>query len=194
MHRLILALARGMAIAGGAVLAGLVLLISASVAGRSLNGLLHGEAMQTLAPGLADRLLGLGIGPVNGDFELVQAGMAFAVFAFLPLCQVSSGHAVVDVFTSWLPRRAHRLLRAAIEVLFAAVLVVIAVQLCDGTLSKLRSGQQTFLLQMPVWWSYAASLAGAVVAALVGVWMALVRLAEAVTDRDLVPDGSGAVH
>jgi TRAP-type C4-dicarboxylate transport system permease small subunit len=194
MHRLILTLARGMAVAGGAVLAGIVLLISASVAGRSLNGLLHGEVMQAHAPGLAAWLLGLGIGPVNGDFELVQAGMAFAIFAFLPLCQVTSGHAVVDVFTAWLPPRGQRLLRAGIEVLFAAVLVVIAVQLYDGTLSKLRSGQQTFLLQMPVWWSYAASLAGAAVAALVGVWMALVRLAEATTGRDLVPDGSGAVH
>ena len=40
------------------------------------------------------------LGPVPGDFELVEVGTGFAVFAFLPWCQLKRGHATVDLFTS----------------------------------------------------------------------------------------------
>lgn len=194
MVRSVFLLARTMAVLGGIVLAALILLTGASVTGRVLNGFLHGEFMQRLAPGFSDWALGLGIGPINGDFELVEAGMAFAIFAFLPLCQVTAGHATVDVFTAWLGPRANRTLRAAIEVVFAAALIVIAMQLYEGTLSKHRSGQLTFLLQTPVWWNYAASLVGAVIAALVAVFMAGVRIVEAVTGRTVVTGAAEAGH
>ncbi len=192
MHRKVTKLARFMAVLGGLVLAALILLTGLSVAGRILNTFLHGGFMQGLAPDLADRLIALGIGPVNGDYELVEAGMAFAVFAFLPICQITGGHAYVDVFTTWLPPRVNRMLRAAIEVVFALVLVVIAVQLHEGLQSKLRSGQSSFLLQTPVWWNYAASLSGAVIAALVGSYMAIVRVLESVSGRVILAEGPEA--
>ncbi len=31
--------------------------------------------------------LTIGLRPVKGDFELIEAGVAFAIFAFLPWCQ-----------------------------------------------------------------------------------------------------------
>lgn len=165
-------LARGFALLGGLVLSGLIVMTCLSVTGRTLNF--------------------LGLGPINGDFELVEAGMAFVIFAFLPLCQLRNAHASVDIFSARLPARVQLLLRGIIEVVFAAVLVMIAWQLADGMFSKLRSGQTTFLLQFPVWWAYAFSLSGAVVAAMIGVYVAALRLGEAVTGRVLLPVESGA--
>ena len=81
-----------------------------------------------------------------------------------------------------------------VEIAFAAVLVLIAWRLYDGMIAKMRYGETSFLLQFPVWWAYAASLFGSVVAALVGVYMAAVRTVEFFTGRILVRDGAGADH
>lgn len=194
MHRFFLGLSRLMAILGGVVLSALVIMVCASILGRSLNGALHGACLQALPGDLANRLLAFGIGPVTGDFELVESGMAFAIFAFLPLCQITSGHAAVDVFTNRMPERAQRILAMLVEIVFALVLIVIAVQLKSGMDGKIRSGQTTFLLQFPIWWAYAASLAGAAVAALVGLYMAVVRSAEAMTGRVILAEDAGAGH
>ena len=169
-------LARVFALLGGVVLSVLILMTCLSIVGRQLNGLLHADWVTGLAPGAAQALLDLGIGPINGDFELVEAGMAFAIFAFLPLCQIAGAHATVDIFTARLPLRLTLALTALWEVVFAVVLIVIAWKLYDGMAGKMRYGETTFILQYPVWWSYAASLAAAALAAVVGVWMALVRL------------------
>lgn len=187
-------LARTFAQLGGFVLAGLIILTCLSIAGRSLNTMLHAELVQTLMPGFAAMLLDWGIGPINGDFELVEAGMAFAIFAFLPLCQLNGGHASVDIFTSKMSSRANRTLRAVIEVVFAAVLVLIAWQLFEGMESKRNSAQTTFLLEFPIWWAYAVSLVAAVVAAVVAVFVALLRVAESVTGNPVLPPDLEADH
>ena len=194
MYTFFLRLSRLMAWLGGAMLTLLILLICASVTGRALNGMLHSDMAQGVVPGLATWLLDLGIGPINGDFELTEAGIAFSIFAFLPLCHITGGHAAVDVFTQRLSPRVNRILRLVTEVTFAAVMVLIAVQLNAGMLSKMRSGQTTFLLEFPVWWGYALSLTGAVVAAVVAVWMAWIRVQETITGRDILPADLGAEH
>src|SRR5262245_35549170 len=43
--------------------------------------------------------------PIPGDFEMAQIGTAVAVFAFLPYCQILRGNIVVDTFTARLPSR-----------------------------------------------------------------------------------------
>ena len=174
MYRFFYGLSRLMAVTGGAVLTGLILLVCVSITGRAL--------------------IPFGFEAIPGDYEIVEAGMAFAIFCFLPICQITSGHATVDIFTDWMPDRAQRVLRMLIEILFAVALVVIAVQLKSGLDSKIRSGQTTFLLQFPVWWAYAASLLGASIAAVVAVYMALVRTFEAATGRILIADDQGAEH
>lgn len=194
MYRFFFGLSRLMAVIGGVVLSVLIVLICVSIAGRTLNGILHADMIQTVMPGLAQWLLDLGVGPVNGDFELVEAGIAFAIFSFLPFCQITSGHAAVSIFTDWMPQRAQQILRMLIEVLFAVVLVVIAVQLKEGMDSRIRSGQTTFLLQFPIWWAYALSLVGATIAAAIAVYMAIIRSVEAVTGQVLVADDMGAEH
>lgn len=156
-----------MAVLGGVVLTALILITCISVAGRSLTG--------------------VGLGPITGDVELTEAGMAFAIFAFLPYCHMMGGHASVDVFTARLPSAMNRWLAALWASLFAAVLILIAVQLYSGTLSKVRSGQTSFLIEFPIWWAYAASLLGAALAAVVATYLAAVRLAEALAGRDIIP-------
>ena len=71
MHKFMLSLARLMAVLGGIVLSLLIVLTCASIAGRILNGLLHGSFMQSFAPVFSDWAIGIGIGPVNGHYELV---------------------------------------------------------------------------------------------------------------------------
>ncbi len=194
MHRRMESLARVFALLGGAVLVLLIIMTSLSIAGRSLNSILHADWVMSIAPVLARSLLDLGIGPINGDFELVEAGMAFSIFAFLPICQIHGAHATVDIFTSTLPPRANRVLRGVTEAIFAAILVLIAWKLTEGTASKFRSGQTSLLLEFPVWWAYALSLVAAWVAAVVGVYVAVQRLREMMSGETILPLEMGADH
>ena len=79
-----------------------------------------------------------------------------------------------------------------VEIVFAAVLVLIAWRLYEGMSSKMRYGETTFLLQFPIWWAYAASFAGSLVGAIVGVYMGCVRTYEFFTGRIVIWDGVGA--
>lgn len=185
-------LARFSAILGGIVLTLLIALTCVSIVGRILNGWMHSDFMENLAPGFAQWVLDFGVGPVTGDFELVESGVAFAIFAFMPLCQITSGHAAVGIFTDRLPARAQQFLRMIVELVFAAVMVLIAWRLYEGMSSKMRYGETTFLLQFPIWWAYAASFAGSVVAAIVGVYMGCIRTYEFFTGRIIIWDGVGA--
>jgi hypothetical protein len=192
MARAVEAVARVMAGAGGLVLLALILITCVSIAGRGLATLAYSDWLAAAAPGVAAALAALGPGPVKGDFELVEAGSAFAVFAFLPWCQLRGGHATVDLFAARLPARAGRWVTAFWETLFALALLFIAWRLAEGMLGKMRNGETTFLLQFRVWWAYAASLAAAAVAAAVGVHVAAVRVAEAATGRTiLAQEGAG---
>jgi TRAP-type C4-dicarboxylate transport system permease small subunit len=186
-------LARAMAVLGGLVLTALIFVICVSVLGRALNTLLHSGPVAAVLGDFAKTLLDTGVGPILGDFELVEAGVAFAIFAFIPFCQITGGHATVDIFTAALSVKANRLIQMVVDIVFAAVLILIAVQLYEGMLSKLQYNETTFLLRFPVWWSYAASLVGAVVAAVIGVYIAVVRMGEFFGNRTILSIG-GAEH
>ena len=84
-------LARVTAIVGGCVLVALVVLTTTSILGRVLNDVLHSDFAALVLGGLAQRLLDLGIGEVSGSYELLEAGIAFAIFSFFPICQLH-GH------------------------------------------------------------------------------------------------------
>ncbi|MGR3623473.1 TRAP transporter small permease [Pseudophaeobacter sp.] len=188
MHKLMMGLARSMAFIGGMVLSLLIIMTCLSIIGRLLNGVFHGGLMQAIAPGFSDWMI-TWVGPINGDFELVEAGVAFAIFAFLPLCQITAGHASVDMVANAFPRSVKRFLRMITELVFAAVLVLIAWRLAAGTISKFGNGETSFLLEFPVWWAFGASLFGAVIAALVGIYMGAVRTIEFFTGRIQIWDG-----
>ncbi len=135
-------LARSLAILGGIALCAIVVITVISVAGRSL--------------------IPLGLSPIPGDFELVEAMTAFAIFAFLPWCHLKRGHVSVDIFTRFIGNRANRLIDAIGDSLMLAIALIMSWRLYAGMLDKKAYGETTFILQFPVWWAYAAGLVGAV--------------------------------
>ncbi len=169
-------LATAMALLGGAVLLCLIGIVGISVLGLQINGFAHLDWLETAAPRVAAWLLGTGVGPLTGDYELVAAGAAFAIFAFLPICQITGGHATVDILADTFPPQIQRVLIAFWEVILAATLILIAARLSVGTFDKLGNGETSYLIQFPVWWSYAASSIAAWIAALVGIYCAAWRI------------------
>jgi TRAP-type C4-dicarboxylate transport system permease small subunit len=164
------------AILGGVVLSGLIVLTCLSVFGRIVSTVFHSMAAQTYFKAGADFFIGTGIASIYGDFELVEAGLAFSVFAFLPICQLHDGHAKVDLIFGHFPRWLQRGLNIITAILFAVVLVVVAWRLYEGMNAKMRYGETTFLLQFPLWWAYGACFVMAVFAAFVACYGVVVAL------------------
>lgn len=131
-------LARGLALAGGLLLVGVVGMTVASVVGRYVFDL-----------------------PIPGDYEITELACGIAVFAFLPYCHATSSNVVVDFFTSRL--RPHH--RAALDVVhgFAATLMagLIAWRLFVGGMHKLEDGETTLFLEIPLHWAYFLALTAA---------------------------------
>jgi TRAP-type C4-dicarboxylate transport system permease small subunit len=173
LPRLIEWLARALAIAGGLVLVAITILTVISVIGRFLNR--------------------MGLGPVPGDFEMVEAGTGFAVFAFLPWCQLNRGHASVDLFTNMMSAGANRVIEVLVELLMTAVVILIAWRLWAGFVDKFNNGETTFILQFPLWWAYAPCIAAAAVGVLVSVYVLVMRAVELRSGRTIL-EGQGVVH
>jgi len=142
------------------------------VAGRELSDLAYSGVLR----GVGDWLLGLGIGPILGDFEMVEAGVAFAIFAFLPLTQLRGAHAKVDVFTAGLGPRVNAALATFWSVVMAVIILLITWRLFAGLQDKMRFGETTFLIQFPIWCAYAACLVAAITASIVALYCAAARL------------------
>lgn len=187
-------LARFMAILGGLVLTLLIGLTCVSVLGRGLNTLGHSDFLTAISQAAADALIATGVGPVSGDFELVEAGISFTIFAFLPICQLHRGHATVDIFASVFPRWLNRFLEAFWEVVLCALILLITWRLYVGMEDKMRYGETTFLIQFPVWWAYALSLSAAVIASIVSIYCAAARVNEFLSGKTLTPEAEGGHH
>ena len=129
------AVSRAFALLGGVVLVALMLLVIVSITGRAL--------------------IPLGLRPVPGDFELVAAGTAFAVFCFLPWCQLERGHVSVDILAPLLGRRRDAALSIFHNLLMTAASAFIAWRLWAGMLDKMQYKETTYILGLPVWWGYA---------------------------------------
>lgn len=168
MHRLIQSLARNTALLGGLVLLALVIMMTMTILGRST-----------------------GLGEVTGNYELLKAGIAFAIFSFLPITQLYGAHATVDVFTSFLPNRANRWIAAFWEVVLLLVIVLIVWRLYEGTVSHFKRGGTTTFLQFPLWWPYTASFVAGLVACMTALYCAVMRVGEAIAGRNMLPSEHG---
>ena len=151
LHRLCTVLAVG----GGLVLCGLVALTVVSVVGREAAGL---------------PWLGGWLGPVNGDFELVELGVAVAVFSFLPYCHISRRNVAVEVFTWGASARRRMWLRLAGDVMLALLAILMARQLVLAAIDLHRFGETTMVLAIPVWWGYPPAIFAMGLLVLVTVW------------------------
>lgn len=164
MKRLVTWIAHTAAIVGGIVLVVIVLLTCTSIAGRTV-----------------------GLGEISGNYEILEAGVAFAIFSFFPICQLYGAHATVDVFTSGLGERSLAWLTAVWEVILSAVILFLSWRLYGGLERYLSNGETTLFLQFPVWWSYAASFGASLVACLIAIYCAYARIAAAITGRHKLP-------
>jgi TRAP-type C4-dicarboxylate transport system permease small subunit len=167
-------LAKALAIAGGLVLVAITAMTVVSIVGRGF--------------------IWAGLGPVPGDFELVEAGTAFAVFAFLPWCQLNRGHATVDLFTSALSEYLNRWIELLWEVVLSLATLLIAWRLWVGMLEKRSYGETTFILQFPIWWGMALCALATLVGGIVAIYMIWVRLVELKNGRSPAGPGAGAFH
>jgi TRAP-type C4-dicarboxylate transport system permease small subunit len=156
MNHVVYGLSRAMAWVGALALVLLAAMSVISIAGRALSG--------------------LGLGPVPGDFELVEAGTALAVFCFLPWAHLKRGHAVVDLFWRAYPAPMRRVLDVLADALMAAAWCLLVWRMGVAMLDYRENAEVTFILQFPVWWGYAASMVPAVVGCIVYLWRLLETL------------------
>lgn len=174
LTRLTIRLAYG----GGFILAMMSIITVVSVIGRRLLGIEIGPVT---------------LGPIKGDFELIEAGCAIAIFSFLPLTQMKRGHVTVDVFIQALPKRVVCFLGLVGDTLIAIASGAIFWRFFIGFGEKLPYGSEvvrnffgfgskpffpetTYELELPIWIPYGMALFGAAVFALVSlytVWRSL---------------------
>ena len=129
---------------GGAVIAGVGLMSAVSIVGRSLLG----RAIQ-------------------GDFELVEIGIAVAGSLFLPYCQATRGHIIVDFFTlSANPRSIWNLDRIG-SFLMAVMFLAVGWRTLVGAFDIARSGETSMLMSVPIWIGYACMVPGVLFAGLI---------------------------
>ncbi len=143
---------------GGLVLIALIVLSVLSISGRAL--------------------VPIGLTPIPGDFELVEAGTAFAVFCFLPWCQLQGGHVTVDILKDALGPRMDGLLAALFNLMMTMTAIFILWRTYAGMHDKMRYNEVTFILQFPAWWGYALCLPLAALFVAVGaftVWRSIAR-------------------
>lgn len=174
MGRVIERIAVGMAFIGGVLLTCIAIMVCASIFGRQMDGIWF-------------------FGPIGGDYELVEAGTAIAVFAFLPWCQLKRGHVAVDIVVQAFPPRLKAISGLIGDILLAVVAYVIAWRLFVGFGEKFPYGsdafraafgfgsrpffpETTYELEIQVWIPYGLALIGAVlffVTAVYTVWRSL---------------------
>ncbi len=170
MIRSMYRLAEWLALVGGVVLVAITLMVVTSVTGRALTS--------------------IGLGPVQGDFELVEVGMAVAIFFFMPWCYVKAGHATVDLLYMHMGPAGRRAIQVVSDLLMLGVWLVLVWQLGLGMLEKKEYLETTFILQIPIWWGYALSLVGGVAGCLVYVARTLTGLGLAQEPAGWAPEAN----
>lgn len=168
-------IARALAYLGGAFLIAVAVMTVISTIGRAFVG------------------LQIGLGPILGDFELVEAGTAVAVFSFMSWCHLNQGHVTVDILADQFPDGINKLLILIGNILVLAVAFVVAWRLWMGFGEQVTwfaqpvrdvlgfgykpfTNNSTYVLGMPFWYSYLLSFVGAAFFTLISVfcvWRAL---------------------
>lgn len=155
-------LSRLLALLGGLLLLAVIAIVVVSVIGRELAA------------------YGMGPGPIPGDFELVEAATALAIFCFMPWCQMERGHVSVDILAALIGPR----FDAALSVLFNVLMTVIAGfilwRLWAGMMDKIQYNETSFILQFPVWWGYAVCVPVAGVFVVAAAWTVVRSLIETI--------------
>ncbi len=146
--RMLLAVAKYTAIAGGLVFVALVVMSIVSIVGRKLIAT-----------------------PVPGDVELLQMCSAFAASAFFAYCHLVGGDVKVDFFTHNLPPAKVALLDALGSLLVGLFGLLIAWRTGVGALATQEVGETSAVLGWPVWIAQMLMVPGFALLAVAGFYM-----------------------
>ncbi|HEV8689207.1 MAG TPA: TRAP transporter small permease [Ideonella sp.] len=105
--------------------------------------------------------------PIPGDVELTQLGIALAISLCLPWAQLHGANIIVDFFTQSLEPRANRRLDAVGALLLAAMCALLSWRTSMGALAVHAAGETSMILDLPMWWVYAALAPGLALTALI---------------------------
>lgn len=148
-------------ITGWALLGGCVLLLVVAVNMLSIIGSIFGA-------------------PFPGDFELTEVGVAIAVFAFLPYCQLVGANVSADIFTAGASRRViafFTMLGSLVALGFACLLIW---RMYFGMLDQKEYDYTTTILQIPHWMAFVPILISLALLALAA-FVTLLRDAKALS-------------
>jgi len=105
--------------------------------------------------------------PIPGDVELTQLGIALAISLCLPWAQLHGANIIVDFFTQSLRERTNRRLDAVGALLLAAMCALLSWRTSMGALAVRAAGETSMILDLPMWWVYAALAPGLALTALI---------------------------
>ncbi|NDV99464.1 TRAP transporter small permease [Salipiger sp. PrR002] len=92
--------------------------------------------------------------PFPGDFELTEMGVAVAVFAFLPYCQLTDANVTADIFTANAPGPVLAVLRALASLIAFGFACILVWRMYLGMLDQKAYNYTTTILQLPIWWAF----------------------------------------
>ncbi|NHF71794.1 TRAP transporter small permease [Paracoccus xiamenensis] len=125
---------------GWAILGGVVLLAVVAINAVSVLGAAFGTSF-------------------SGDFELTEMGVAVAVFAFLPYCQLTDANVTADIFTARASPRVVAGLRALASLVAFGFGCLLLWRMYPGMVDQRDYNASTAILQIPIWWAYLPILA-----------------------------------
>jgi TRAP-type C4-dicarboxylate transport system permease small subunit len=111
--------------------------------------------------------------PIRGDFELVEFGIAIAGTLFLPYCQVTRSHIIVDFFTQRASKRTLGWLDSFGSLVMALTLLLIGWRTAFAVGSVYSSGETTALRELPLWIAYLAMAPGILLAGFIALAQAM---------------------
>lgn len=111
--------------------------------------------------------------PIQGDFELVQLAMAFAVAAFLPYCQLKRGNIIVDFFTIKASQGTRDSLDRLGCLAVALMMGLFAWRTLLGGMNEQSTGSVSMLMQLPTYPAYYAMVPAFALTALIALLQAV---------------------
>ncbi len=131
-------LAKSLAILGAIMLSLIGIMVLISIIGRAL--------------------IPFGFSSIKGDFEIVEFGVAFAVFSFMPYAQLTRAHAEVSFISERFSIKINKIINLIADSLIFLIASLLTWRMNIGAIEKFYNGETSFILQIPLYLAYSLSL------------------------------------
>lgn len=156
--RALMAASKYLAVAGGLVFVGLVVMSIVSITGRKLFAW-----------------------PVPGDVEILQMCAAFASSCFFAYCHLANGDVKVDFFTNNIAPRKRAAMDALGSFLLALFGTLVAWRTAVGALAVKEVGETSAILGWPVWLAQGLMVPGFALLAIAGFYTCFLHVRQTLT-------------